>query len=64
MSASEPGGTVSRFSAATRQIAAESASESEVSPTVSGNGLKGDILTVTTGIWSGTGSIIYSYQWE
>ena len=62
--ASETGGTTSQTSAATQPIAAEKHPVSEGAPTVSGTGLKGQVLTGTVGKWSGESPITYSYQWE
>ncbi len=64
VSANEADGTVSQSSAATQPIAAENTPGSEGSPAVYGTGLKGDMLTATTGIWSGVGATNYSYEWE
>jgi hypothetical protein len=64
VSASETGGTISQTSAASQPIAAEHHPVSEGSPAVSGTGLKGHVLTATTGTWSGESLIAYSYQWE
>ena len=63
--ASETLGAISRTSAATRPIAGENDPIAETSPAVSGTGLKGNVLTATTGAWSGLiGAVTYTYQWE
>jgi alpha-tubulin suppressor-like RCC1 family protein len=62
--ASEMNGTAEQTSAATPVIATEGAPVIEGFPTVYGTGLKGHVLTATTGTWSGEGAITYSYQWE
>ena len=64
VSASEMSSTIGQTSAATQPIAAENDPVNEGSPVVSGTGLKGHVLTATTGTWSGGGTLTYSYQWE
>lgn len=43
---------------------APSAPTSSVAPTISGTARQGQQLTVSTGTWSGTGTITYRYQWK
>jgi alpha-tubulin suppressor-like RCC1 family protein len=65
VSASDTLGSAARTSAATAPIAPENDPSVEALPTVSGTGLKGSVLTATSGGWSGlVGSTSYGYQWE
>ena len=43
---------------------APSAPTSSVAPTITGTARQGQQLTVSTGTWSGTGTITYRYQWK
>jgi len=44
--------------------AAQYAPENTSPPTISGNAVDGETLTATTGSWSGTTPINYSFQWQ
>lgn len=58
-------GAAASVSAPTAAIAsAPSAPTSSVAPTVTGSAREGQTLSVSTGTWSGTGSIAYTYQWK
>ena len=43
---------------------APSAPTSSVAPTVSGSARQGQVLTVSPGTWTGTGTITYTFQWK
>lgn len=55
-------GAVSAPSAAI--TSAPSAPTSSVAPTVAGTARQGQVLTVSPGTWTGTGTIAYTYQWK
>ena len=56
-------GSATASSAATPVVAAAAPANS-VAPTISGTLVDGQTLTASTGTWSGTAPISYSYQWQ
>jgi len=63
VTATNTGGSATASSPATLQISGVAPSNS-TAPTITGTVESGQLLTATTGTWSGTQPILYSYQWE
>jgi len=63
VTASNSAGSASATSAQTAAVAAVPPANT-VRPALSGNAIDGRTLTTTTGTWSGTTPIAYSYQWR
>jgi hypothetical protein len=63
VSASNAGGSESAASAATAAVSGV-APKNTTSPAISGEAKAGQLLTASSGTWSGTEPILYSYQWE
>ncbi|HEX7289918.1 MAG TPA: hypothetical protein VF250_02215 [Conexibacter sp.] len=51
-------------SAATPVVLTEPRLDNTASPTISGTLLSGETLSVSRGLWSGTGTIAYAYRWQ
>ena len=63
VTAKNAAGSASASSATTAVVAALAPSNTAL-PAISGTARDGQTLTVSTGIWSGTPPISYSYQWQ
>jgi hypothetical protein len=63
VTASNAAGSASASSAQTSAVQAAAPSNT-AAPSISGSAQEGQTLTATTGSWSGTAPLSYSYQWE
>ena len=64
VTATSSGGVATATGEPTQVVVKKDAPANTGAPTLAGTAREGQVLTVASGVWSATGTVAYTYQWE